>query len=186
MKKFSWLDFLFVVTIITIVFGVVYASVQQCYRSGADDPQIQLVRDINLKLHEGKSIERFFDDSINIAQSLSPFVVLYNANGKPLRSSGYLNGKMPELPAGVFDFARANNEHDVTWQPQVGVRMAMAILYSNSSQVGFIAAGRSLQEVEIREHNLVTMIIIGWIMCIAVILFHAVLQFYKIKNYKKI
>jgi hypothetical protein len=95
MKKFSLVDFLFVMTILTIVFAVVYATVQQSYRSGADDPQIQLVRDINLKLHEGKSIERFFDDSIDIAQSLSPFIVLYNANRKPLRSSGYLNGKMP-------------------------------------------------------------------------------------------
>ena len=186
MKKFSWLDFLFVMTIITIVFGVIYASVQQCYRSGADDPQIQLVGDINLTLHEGKSIERFFNDSIEISQSLSPFVVLYNVDGKPLRSSGYLNGKMPEMPAGVFDVAKANGEHEVTWQPQMGVRMAMVILYSNSSPVGFIAAGRSLQEVEIREHNLVTMVLIGWIMCIAVILFRAVLQFYKTKNYKKI
>ena len=179
MKKFSWLDFLFVMTIITIVFGVIYATVQQCYRSGADDPQIQLVRDINFKLHEGKSIERFFDDSINIAQSLSPFVVLYNANGKPLQSSGYLNGKMPELPAGVFDFAKTNGEHNVTWQPQVGVRMAMVILYSNSSEVGFIAAGRSLQEVEKREHNLVTMLLIGWIMCMGLALLYLLIQFYK-------
>lgn len=186
MKKFSWSHFLCAMAIITIVFGVVYASVQQCYRSGADDPQIQLVRDINLKLHEGKSIERFFNDSIDVSQSLSPFVVLYNVNGKPVRSSGYFNGKMPELPAGVLDFAKANGEHNVTWQPQTGVRMAMVILYSNSSTVSFIAAGRSLQEVEIREHNLVTMILIGWIMCVAVILFRAVLQFYKTKNYNKI
>jgi sensor histidine kinase regulating citrate/malate metabolism len=93
---------------------------------------------------------------------------------------------MPELPAGVFDFAKANGEHTVTWQPQTGVRMAMIILYANSSQVGFVAAGRSLQEVEIREHNLVTMILIGWIMCIAVILANAALQFYKTKNYNKI
>ena len=182
MKKFSLVDFLFAVTIITMVFGVVYATVQQSYRSGADDPQIQLVRDINLKLHEGKSIERYFDDWINVAQSLSPFVVLYNANGKPLRSSGYLNGKMPEMPAGVFDFAKANGEHSVTWQPQAGVRMATVILYSNSSPVSFIAAGRSLQEVEIREHNLVTMILIGWIMCIALGLLYSLIRFYRNKS----
>ncbi len=179
MKKNSWLDFLFVITIITIAFGVVYATVQQCYRSGANDPQIQLVRDINLKLHEGKSIERFFEDSINIAQSLSPFVVLYNANGKLLRSSGYLNDKMPEIPAGVFNFAKADGEHNVTWQPQTDVRMAMVILYSNSSPVGFIAAGRSLQEVEIREHNLVTIILIGWVMCMGLTLLYLLIQFYR-------
>ena len=184
LKKFSWLDILFVIAIITTVFGVIYVTVQQCYLSGADDPQIQLVRDINLKLHTGKSIDRFFDDSINIAQSLSPFVVLYNANGKPLRSSGYFNGKMPELPAGVFNVAKTNGEHEVTWQPQMGVRMALVILYSNTSPVGFIAAGRSLQEVEIREHNMVVMILIGWIMCIAVILCMPRYDFIKQKTLK--
>src|ERR1019366_4540835 len=137
MKKNSFLDYLFAMAIITIIFGVIYTTVQQNYRSGADDPQIQFARDINLKLHEGKVVDGFFTDSINIAQSLSPFAVLYDANGKPLRSSGYLNGKMPELPPGVFDFAKVNGEHEVTWQPGSGVRMAMIILSSNSSSVGF-------------------------------------------------
>ena len=181
MKKFPFLVYLFVMAIITIIFGVIYVTVQQSYRSGANDPQIQLARDINLKLHEGKAVDNFFTDSINIAQSLSPFAVLYDANGKPLRSSGYLNGKMPELPAGVFDYAKANGEHDVTWQPQSRVRMAMVIVIvsSNSSSVGFVAAGRSLQEVEIREHNLITMIFIGWIICIGLVLIYAVIQFYR-------
>jgi sensor histidine kinase regulating citrate/malate metabolism len=181
MKKFSFLVYLFAMAIITIIFGVIYVTVQQSYRSGANDPQIQLARDINLKLHEGKAVDNFFTDSINIAQSLSPFAVLYDANGKPLRSSGYLNGKMPELPAGVFDYAKANGEHDVTWQPQSRVRMAMVIVIvsSNSSSVGFVAAGRSLQEVEIREHNLITMIFIGWIICIGLVLIYAVIQFYR-------
>ena len=179
MKKFSFLVYLFVMAIITITFGIIYVTVQQSYRTGANDPQIQLARDINLKLREGKDVDRFFIDSIDIAQSLSPFEVLYNANGKPLRSSGYLNGKMPELPTGVFDFAKTNGEHDVTWQPQSGVRMAMVIVSSNYSSIGFVAAGRSLHEVEIREHNLVTMIFIGWIICIGLILIYAAIQFYK-------
>ena len=179
MKKFSFLVSFFVMAIITITFGVIYVTVQQSYRSGANYPQLQLARDINLKLHEGKAVDNFFTDSIDIAQSLSPFAVLYDANGKPLRSSGYLNGKIPELPAGVFDFAKTNDEHDVTWQPQSGVRMAMVIVSSNFSSGGFVAAGRSLQEVEIREHNLITMIFIGWIICIGLILIYAAIQFYK-------
>jgi sensor histidine kinase regulating citrate/malate metabolism len=186
MKKFSFLVYLFAMAIITIIFGVIYGTVQQSYRSGANDPQIQLARDINLKLHEGKAVDNFFTDSINIAQSLSPFAVLYDANGKPLRSSGYLNGKIPELPAGVFDYAKANGEHDVTWQPQSGVRMAMVIVSSNSSSVGFVAAGRSLQEVEIREHSLITMIFIGWIICVGLVLIYAVIQFYKNSKFQTV
>ena len=97
----------------------------------------------------------------------------------PVRSSGYLDGKMPELPAGVFDFAKTQGEHEVTWQPRNGVRMAMVIISSNSFPVGFVAAGRSLQEIEVREHNLITMVFLGWIICIGLVLLHAVLQFYR-------
>lgn len=179
MKKFSWLVYLFVIGIITIIFGMIYVTVQQNYRSGADDPQIQLARDINSRLNERRPVDKYFTDSINIAQSLSPFTVLYDAKGKPLRSSGYLNGKMPGLPVGVFDFANKNGEHNVTWQPQNDLRMAMVIVKTNSSPVGFIAAGRSLQEVEIREHNLVTMIVIGWILCVGLILLYGVVEYYK-------
>jgi hypothetical protein len=186
MKKFSFLVYLFVMAIITIIFGIIYVTGQQSYRSGANDPQIQLARDINLKLREGKAVDSFFTDSINITQSLSPFAVLYDANGKPFRSSGYLNDKMPELPAGVFGFAKTNGEHDVTWQPQSGVRMAIVIVSSNSSSVGFVAAGRSLQEVELRERNLVTMIFIGWIICIGLVLLYAVIQFYKSSKFKDV
>jgi len=92
--------------------------------------------------------------------------------------------RCPETPAGVFDFAKTNGEHIVTWQPQTGVRMAMVILHSNSFPVSFIAAGRSLQEVEIREHNLVTMILIGWIMCMGLTLLYFLIQFYRNSKFK--
>ena len=179
MKKTSLLDYFFLIAIITIIFGVMYVTVQQSYRSGADDPQIQLARDISSRLIEGESVDKVFTDSINIAQSLSPFLVLYDANEKPIRSSGYLNGRMPEMPPGVFDVAKINSEHNVTWQPQKGLRLAMVIVKTNSSPVGFVAAGRLLQEVEIRVHNLVTMIVIGWILCVGLILLYGVVEYYK-------
>ena len=69
--------------IITVIFGVIYATVQQSYRTAANDPQIQIARDINVKLHQGKPIENFFADTVDIAQSLSTFVALYDASGKP-------------------------------------------------------------------------------------------------------
>ena len=184
MKKTSLFNYVIVSAIITVIFGVLYATVQQSYRTNADDPQIEIAREINSELRDGKPIDGFFADSINIAGSLSPFVILFNTSGKSLRSSGYLDGKMPELPKGVFDFTREHGEDRITWQPQNGVRMAMVILYSNTSPVGFIAVGRSLQEVEIREHNLVTTTFIGWIICIGLILLYAVIEFYKNSNIK--
>ena len=179
MEKVPSLNYLFVLAIITVIFGVIYATVQQSYRTAANDPQVQIARDINARLQQGRPVENFLADTIDIAQSLSTFNVLYDANGKPIRSSGYLDHKMIRLPAGVFAFTKSHGEHQVTWQPGKGVRMAMIIVSSNASPVGFVASGRSLQEVEVREHNLVVMVFIGWIICIGLVLLHAVLQFYK-------
>jgi sensor histidine kinase regulating citrate/malate metabolism len=184
MKKISFLDYLFVMAAITIIFGVVYATVQQSYRTAANDPQMQIARDINARIHQGKRIENFFTDTINIGQSLSAFVTLYQPDQKPIRSSGYLDGKMPELPAGVLDFAKAQGEDEVTWQPRNGVRIAMVIISSNSSPVGFVAAGRSLQDVEVREQNLIIMVFLGWIICMGLVLLHAVVQFYRARQNK--
>src|SRR6476620_10838884 len=106
MKKIPSLNYLFAPAIITVIFGVIYATVQQSYRTAANDPQIQIARDINARIHQGKPVESFLADTIDIAHSLSTFAALYEANGKPIRSSGYLDRKMPELPAGVFDVAK--------------------------------------------------------------------------------
>jgi hypothetical protein len=182
MKKFPLVNYLFVMAIISLIFGVMYAAVQQSYRAAANDPQIQIARDINAGLQQGRPVESFLADKIDIAQSLLPFVALYDANGKPIRSSGYLDGKMPELPAGVFAFTKIQGEYEVTWQPRSRVRMAMIIIGSHASPVGFVAAGRSLLEVEIREHRLITMVFLGWIMCIGLVLLHAGLQFYRTRQ----
>ena len=120
MKKVPLFGYLIAIILTTIVFAIIYASVQQGYRTGANDPQIQIARDISLKLHQNKSVDQYFIDTIDIAQSLSPFAVLYDASGKPLRSSGYLNNKMPEMPNGVFEFHKKTKKLAVTWQPQHG------------------------------------------------------------------
>lgn len=184
MKKILFINYFLMIAIVTVISGIIYATVQQVYRSGANDPQTQIARDINSKLLQGKPVENFFVDTIDIAQSLSVFNMLYDDAGKPILSSGYLNDKMPELPVGFFEFAKKNGEHDVTWQPRPGVRMAMVIVSSNSSPVAFVASGRSLQEVEIREHNLVTIIFFGWIICIALVLLHAAINFYTSRQNK--
>jgi hypothetical protein len=38
MKKVSLLDYVFAVTIVIIIFGIIYDTVQQNYRGGAMDP----------------------------------------------------------------------------------------------------------------------------------------------------
>jgi hypothetical protein len=164
--------------VITVIFLLIYAAVQQTYRSGANDPQIQMARDIARYLNEGKTIEGIFPvDSVDISKSLASFAVLYDSKSKPIKSSGFLNGTSPQLPPGVFDFVKSHGEDMVSWQPQHGVRMAMVLAFVQSPNVSFVAVGRSLKEIEIRENNLVSMLSGGWLVCIGIILIHALIQF---------
>ena len=180
MKFFSFLNYSLFIAAITILLAVVYATVQQSYRTGANDPQIQLTEDISNKIRQGQPIENIFRaDTIDIAQSLSPFAVLYDASGSPTKSTGYLNGKMAQLPAGVFEVAKQNGQDRVTWQPRRDVRVAMVVYYINSAPAQFVAAGRSLREVEDREYNLRKMIFMGWIICMGLVMLNAGLQSYQ-------
>jgi len=124
-------------------------------------------------LKNNKSIDHFMSgDTIEISKSLAIFKVLYDANGQPLQATGLLDGGLPKMPKGVFDFAKSHGENVLSWQPRKEVRMAMVIKSVQSSGVAFVAVGRSLEEIEKREANLVNMIFMGWILCLAVLLFH--------------
>ncbi len=164
--------------LITMINGLVYVTVQQNYRTNANDPQIQMALDIKEKLEQGKSLESFWNyDSINLPQSLSPFVLLFDAAGKPIRSSATLAQRTLQLPAGVFDYTRLNGEDRITWQPREDARFAMVILNVPQNPVRFIAVGRSLREIEIREANLVRTVFICWVLCMAVLVGYSLLIF---------
>lgn len=184
--KASVLTHFAVIIIITGIMMTIYATVQQAHRSAANDPQIQIARDISDCLGSQKSIEPLLPkDTINIAKSLGVFVTLYDTKGDPVTSTGLLDGHMPELPPGVLDVAKANGEDAVTWQPRAGVRQAIVVESVASSTVGYVAVGRSLHEVEVREANLVWIVFIAWILCLATILVHLVIQIFTTRRSSK-
>jgi hypothetical protein len=169
--------------VVTILVALVYAGVQQAHRSGANDPQLQIARDITNDLKNQNATDKWFSgDKIELSQSLSVFDVLYNDKGEPLMSTGLLNGKMPLLPKGVFDFAKSNGENVFTWQPQRGVRVAIVLKSLRSPSYSFVAVGRSLSEVEQREENLRWMVIISWLLCMGVIVLHWIIAFIKVRR----
>src|ERR1035437_8806059 len=129
MKLSSIVNFLSPLAIITVIMGLINVTVQQSYRMGANDPQIQIAQDISDRLSRGRSVDAYFaGDSLDISRSLAVFSTLYNPAGQPLRATGLLNGKMPQLPSGVFDFTNQHGEDRISWQPQAGVRIAMVIV----------------------------------------------------------
>jgi hypothetical protein len=161
----------------TLILIILYACVQQSYRTGADDPQIQIAREVAGRLSTGRTADLFFTgDSLDLSRSGSVFTSLYNSAGKPVKATGFLNGKMPQMPSGVFDFANRFGENRISWQPQQGVRIAMVIEKVSSPGIGYVGVGRSLKEVEVRENNLSRMILIGWILCVGILLINAWVQ----------
>ena len=174
MKPASLLTHFATAIIVTGIVLTIYATVQQAHRSAANDPQLQLARDITAKIDNNKAFDQLLPgDTIEISQSLGTFVALYDAKGKPQQSTGLLDGKLPKLPSGVFDFTHNNKEDVFTWQPRQGVRIATVLQLTKN---GFIAVGRSLQEVEIREGNLVTMVFVTWMICMGIIVLHWLIQ----------
>jgi hypothetical protein len=165
--------------IITILAALIYASVQQAHRSAANDPQLQIAGDIGNELRKSGTPGRWMNgDIIEISQSLSVFTILFDGRKEPVKSTGLLNGRLPHLPEGVFAFARDEGENVFTWQPQAGVRAAVVLRPVQSSSYAFVAVGRSLTEIEKREHNLLQMAFISWLLCMGVLLIHWLISFY--------
>ena len=129
--------------------GLVYLTVQQSLRMGANDPQIQMAEDAASSLNAGGSVDSVVPTTkVEISDSLAPFLIVFDNSGKVLASSATLHGAVPTYPMGVLDSTRQQGQDRVTWQPEAGVRMATVVVpYTN----GFVMAGRSLTEVEKRE-----------------------------------
>lgn len=177
MKNISTLNYLVASALVTVLMLLIYGTVQQTYRTGLDDPQIQIARDLSLKLEQGRSIDPFITgEPIDISHSLSPFIVLYDAQGKAIRSNALLDGKMPQVPAGLFDIAGSTGEHRVSWQPRKGVRMAMVIVKTNTSPLQFVASGRSMIEVEERTGQMRVMVFYAWVISLAILSITAILN----------
>ena len=129
--------------------ALVYLTVQQSMRMGANDPQIQMAEDAASSLNTGASVDSVVPSTkVEIANSLAPFVIVFDESGKVLASSATLHGAVPAYPAGVLDYVRKNGQDRVTWQPEAGVRMATVVTPYKS---GFVMTGRSLTEIEKRE-----------------------------------
>ena len=141
---------------------LIYAAGQQVYRQSLNDPQVQITEDTAARIAAGASASSTVPKAaIDIAASLSTFVVVYDASGKPIAASGLLDGKVPVPPPGVFAYASSNNEDRLTLEPQTGVRIA-AVVVAIPQGKGFVLAGRNMRAVEARIGDFGTMMLLGW------------------------
>ncbi len=155
----AWVPF---AVLITFAAGLAYGLDQQNLRSSANDPQIQLAEDAAASLDAGApatSVVPATPQRVDIARSLAPFLIVYVLDGKPLASSGELDGTVPGPPPGVLASAR-NAEDRVTWQPRSGVRIAAVVV---AYRGGTVLCGRSLRLVEERADDALRVTAVLWI-----------------------
>jgi hypothetical protein len=147
----------------TIATMLVYASVQQSYRTGANDPQIQIASDAAAAIGAGAPIDRVVPAAtVDLASSLAPFVIVYDSADRPIAGSGHLDGALPTPPPGVLAEARRHGSNRVSWMPRRSVRMAAVLVAVRDPSGRVVMAARSLREVEERESRLLVMSALAW------------------------
>ncbi len=166
---------------ITLLCGGVYVVAQQIYRQSANDPQIQIAEDVGRLLGSGVPTTQILQQgSTDISKSLATFLVVFDATGKPVVSSGMIDGKIPTLPSGVLAYAQAHSEDRITWQPSSGFRAAIVVTaYNANGSSGYVMVGRSLRETETRIHQLGINVFLVWFVtlilvflaCIGIVIF---------------
>jgi hypothetical protein len=179
-----WIPFAAVITFACLL-G--YILVQQDLRQTANDPQTQIATDVAADLAQGAPPQEIVSQSqaVDISSSLDPFVIIYDASGMPLASSAALDGATPKLPPAVFAYVAQHGEDSFTWQPAPGVRNAVIVepwtndgagnptlgIPTSTPSSGFVLAGRSLREIEIREDNILHIAELAWLLGIIVMFF---------------
>lgn len=157
-----WAPLAVVATALTVI---VYASVQQVVRLGADDLLVAMAEDAASRWDAGAAAASLLPPTqVDVALSLSPYLMVFDGQGRLMASSAALHGQPPPVPAGVFASARERGEDRVTWQPEVGVRSAIVVV---PSKYGFVVAGRSLRLVEQREDVLGHLALALWVLTLA-------------------
>lgn len=146
---------------VTGICGLIYAADLNGLRSAADDPQIQLVEETVTSLDAGAAPATVVSSTaVDPSSSLRPYVVVFDAAGRPIASSVTLHGRQPDFPATVFDAVRGGGQDRITWQPEPGVRSAVVV---ERWRGGFVLAGRSLRLTEERETDLELLVALGWL-----------------------
>jgi hypothetical protein len=155
----NWLGYAAVVTLLCFL---IYIVAQQSFRQSANDPQYQLAQDAVNAINKGTDPKMLTGTQpLDIASTLSPYLLIYDAQGNAIGNTVTLDGKSPRLPEGTLEATRNKGINIVTWQPRSGVRQAAVMIASRNGYV--VVAARSLQIAESNISMLALQVLFGWI-----------------------
>ncbi len=164
MKKYHRLLCAFVV--VTIVFGTIYAVMQQQNRQQANDMPTMIATEAATQLSNGLSLTGLAVGKVDVRTSLMPFLTVYDKQGKVVAGSGWLSGKVAQLPAGVVQHATLGKNHYVTWSPAAGLRFATATV---ATEKYYVVGAQSLRSTEHRIDQLGWLVLYGYIIALAAV-----------------
>lgn len=151
---------------VTACCALIYLGVQQSYRMGLNDPQVQLAEDGAASLGRGASPESVAGSpTVDARASLAPFVIVFGRDNAVLASSATLDGASPRPPVGVLETARRKGSNRVTWQPKRGVRIASVSMAAPDGRI--VLAGRNMREVEARISQFGLLALVAWLAALA-------------------
>jgi len=154
-------------TVVTLLWMILYFTMQRTIRSYANRPQNQISADLARGLELGKPLEGLVPPGkVDLLKSEAVYVIIYDNEMKPLASNADLEGRIPIPPAGVFSYAREHHKNTLTWQPRRGVREAIVLNFYGGEHPGFVLVGRSLREAENLISYIGNIILKGWIVSI--------------------
>ncbi|MCL2826321.1 MAG: hypothetical protein FWD72_02820 [Eggerthellaceae bacterium] len=125
--------------------GCVYVSFQQQARLGADVPAAMAAQQAAYELGLGASPQEALPAQTDMAETITPFVMVYDNNKKLVAASTDMGGF--SYPQGCLDQIDSSNGGDnrVTWQPESGLRFATVGIKVES---GYVVGAYSLSESE--------------------------------------
>jgi hypothetical protein len=139
-----------------------YADNQQVLRLGANEPQNWLAHDAAARIASGSTIAQIATGTpVAIESNPAPYLIVYDAQGKPIAGTGYLHGQLPVLPNGVLESALHTGRNFITWQPEKDVREAIVFIPLRTPAGGFVVSGRSLAYSEWEQERLIERTALG-------------------------
>lgn len=148
--------------IIVIIFGSLYAAMQQFQRAEANNVGIQLASDASRALDDNTVPFNYNKNKVDLETSIAPFIIIYDKRtGTPIAGNGYLDGSLAMIPYGVLTASKDKPYNAVTWAPKSNVRIASV---SVEGKKYYVTAGKSLKRVEADTNLALEIALIGCLM----------------------
>ncbi len=149
---------------------LIYASAQQIYRQSLNDPQVEIVGNMQIALLLGAQPVDIVGRAqmFDVSKSLTPFIAVFDESGNVLESTATVGTTTLHIPEGVLAYAKEHGENRVTWEPVKGTRIALVVRPVAIESGWFVASGRNMKETEMRINDIGKMIAIGTIIILIV------------------